>query len=69
MSKITSEPVRVYVYTVLAAVVAALVVFGVVDSETVPVILGVVTAVLGVVGTEKARSKVTPLVEGEVPTD
>ena len=62
-----TEPVRVYVYTVLAAVVGALVAFGVVDSNLVPVLLALGTAVLGIVGTETARAKVTPVVKTLVP--
>lgn len=58
-----TEPVRLYVYSVVAAVVALLVAFGVLDSNVVPVILAVVTAVLAVPAVEKARASVSPVLK------
>lgn len=54
------EPVRVYVYSVAAAIVAALVVFGVVTGDQGAAIIGVAGAVAAVPATEAARSRVTP---------
>jgi hypothetical protein len=54
------EPVRVYIYTVAAAVLAALVAFGVIDATTKDILGTLVSAVLVVGGTETARSKVSP---------
>jgi hypothetical protein len=58
---IRSEPVRVYLGTLLTAVVAALAFYGVIEAEAVPVVLAVVTALLAVPTVEAARSKVTPV--------
>ncbi len=60
---LVSEPVRVYVYTLLSAVLGALVVYGVVDANAVPVIMAVVTAALAVPAVELVRSKVSPVRE------
>lgn len=54
------EPVRLYVYTVVAAILAVLVAYGVVDETALPVILAAATAILAVPAVETARSKVTP---------
>ena len=59
------EPVRVYVYSALVPILALLVVAGVLSGGLVVPILTAVGAVLGVggvVGTEKARSVVSPVV-------
>lgn len=61
MDVITREPVRAYLYSVVGAVVALLVGLGVVTAEVAPLILGVASAVLGVVGVEVARAKVMPV--------
>lgn len=58
---LSREPVRVYLYSVVAAICAALVVFGVVSATVVPVVLAVVAAVLVVPSpVEALRSQVTP---------
>jgi hypothetical protein len=54
-------PVRVYGYTVTAAVLALLVFLGVISAGAVPVILAVVGVVLSVGGTELVHSVVTPV--------
>lgn len=58
---VRSEPVRVYLYSVFVAIVAALVGFGVLSGAAVPLILGIVVAVLAVPAVEKARAAVTPV--------
>lgn len=58
---VAEEPVRVYIYTVVAAIIAILVIYGVVDSTVAPVVLAVVSAVLAVPAVEVARSKVSPV--------
>ena len=55
------EPVRVWIYSVLVALVAVLVAYGVIDSEQAPLWIALGAAVLGVAGTEAARAKVTPV--------
>lgn len=55
------EPVRLYVYTCVAAILAVLITYGVVDSAALPVILAAVSAVLAVPAVETARSKVSPV--------
>lgn len=55
------EPVRVYLYGLTVALVAALVAFGVVDGDKAPVILGLAAAALAVPAVETARSKVRPV--------
>ena len=65
MSKIKAyvsrEPVRVYLYGIVAAICAALVVFGVIAASVVPVVLAVVAAVLVVPSpVEALRSQVIP---------
>ena len=54
------EPVRAYIYGVVAALLAALVVLGYVKADLVPVLLALATAVLAVPAVEVARSKVSP---------
>lgn len=56
-----NQPVRKYVYAVLAPLLAVLVYYGVVDQEAVALYLALGGAVLGVVGTETARAKVVPV--------
>lgn len=55
------EPVRKYLYGLLAPVVAVLVAYGVVDSESAPLWIALATAVLGVGAVETARAKVRPI--------
>lgn len=55
------EPVRKYLYSLLVPVVAVLIYFGIVDNESAPLWIGLVTALLGVPAVEVARSKVTPV--------
>lgn len=58
-----SEPVRLYLYGLLAPVVAVLVAYGVVDDVTAPLWIALGTAVLGVAATEAARRHVTPVAD------
>lgn len=55
------EPIRSYVYTLLVPTEALLVGYGIVDNVHGDLWVAAVTAVLGVVGVEIARSKVKPL--------
>jgi hypothetical protein len=55
-----TEPVRLYVYSLLAPLAGILVFYGIVDSAAAPLWIALGTVVLGVTGTEVARSKVTP---------
>lgn len=55
------EPVRKYLYGLLTPLVAVLVYYGVVDSESAPLWIAAATAALGVGAVEVARSKVTPV--------
>ena len=52
------EPVRVYLYSVLGAVLLLLIGIGVVTASTAALIGGVAVAVLAVPGTEALRSQV-----------
>lgn len=54
---LSREPVRVYLYGVIVAVVSALGAFGVVSENSIPMILGVGAAVLAVPAVEVARKK------------
>lgn len=58
---VRSEPVRVWMYGVLVAILALLVGTGVVTGALAPLIMGVITAVLAIPAVEIARSKVTPV--------
>ncbi|MFC9769076.1 hypothetical protein [Rhodococcus jostii] len=55
-----SEPVRLYVYPILAVLIGILVARGVIDAEAADLITGAVALILGVGATEAARAKVTP---------
>jgi hypothetical protein len=55
------EPVRLYAYSAVAAVLAVLVVYGFVDETALPVILAAVSALFAVPAVETARSKVSPV--------
>lgn len=57
-----TEPVRSYLYTLLAPVLALLVFYGVTTDQAAPIWYSVALAVLGVTGTETARAKVRPVV-------
>lgn len=57
---IKDEPLRTYVYSVLAPVLALLVSFGVVDGSKVLLITALASALLVPTVTEAARTKVTP---------
>lgn len=48
LSKLTSEPVRAYLYRLALAALAALVIWGVVDAEDLPTWANIVGAVLAV---------------------
>lgn len=56
-----SEPVRMYLYGLLAPLLAVLVFYGVVESSAVALFFALGAAVLGVPAVEVARSKVTPV--------
>jgi hypothetical protein len=55
-----TEPVRLYLYSLLGPLVAVAVLYGVINDAQGAVWTALATAVLGVAGTEVARSKVTP---------
>lgn len=55
------EPVRLYAYTVVAAILAVFVTYGIVDAQALPVILAACSAVFAVPAVETARSKVSPV--------
>lgn len=56
-----TEPVRLYLYSLVAPVLAALFAKGVVSGEDVLVYTTLAGSVLGVVGVEAARARVTPV--------
>lgn len=56
-----SEPVRRWIYGVLAPLLAVLVFYGIVDSSAVALFIALGGAVLGVPAVEIARSKVSPV--------
>lgn len=58
-----SEPVRVYLYGLLAPLVAVLGAYGIVSDELAPLWIGLGAAVLGVPLIEAARRKVTPVAD------
>lgn len=66
MSLQSTEPVRLYLYSLLAPVVALLAYLGVVDDTSGPLWAALVTALLGIPAVEKARSLVSPV---EPPAD
>lgn len=55
-----NEPLRTTIYPMLVTIAGMLVVSGRVDADTSNLVLGIVGALLGIVGTEAARSQVTP---------
>lgn len=68
MSKIVEllkrEPVRVYLYTLVTVIAGALLAFGVIAASAVPVIAGVMAALLALPSpVESLRSRVSPAVE------
>lgn len=54
------EPVRAAIYPIILLIVGFLTARGVVDGETGAFILALAALILGAVGVEVARSKVTP---------
>lgn len=62
---LAEEPVRMYLYGVVAAVVALLVGVGVITAAVAPLILAVAAAALAVPAVETARAKVKPLAKLE----
>jgi hypothetical protein len=58
MDKLLSEPVRAYVYRVLIAVGALLAGYGLLSSEQLALILGVVMAVLNIMPAANTSTKV-----------
>ncbi len=64
LSTLRSEPVRIYLYGVLAAVVAVLVLYGVLDAGSTPIWLALGLAALALPSpVEGLRSTVTPASE------
>jgi hypothetical protein len=61
LDKLRSEPVRVYMYSVLTALTGVLLVYGIVDGQTAGVWLGLGAALFGIPAVEAARAKVTPV--------
>jgi hypothetical protein len=59
------EPVRVYLYTVAAAVLGLLVAYGVLTDSLAAVWAGVAAAVLSLPVTEGVRSQVSPAGSGQ----
>lgn len=55
-----TEPVRMALYPLVALIVGFLVVKGVLSSDDADFILGLAVLILGALGIEVARSKVTP---------
>lgn len=59
-SLVEREPVRVYLGGVLAALVTALTLYGVLDGNGAVALLGLGTALLGAPAVEGTRARVTP---------
>jgi hypothetical protein len=55
------EPVRLWLYGLIAPVVALLAWYGVVADDAAPLWIALATAVLTIVGAEVSRSKVVPV--------
>lgn len=55
-----AEPVRLYLYGVLLAVLALLVGYGILAAELVPLWIALATALVMAPGIEKARASVSP---------
>lgn len=68
-----SEPVRVYVLGLLAPAIGVMVIFGWVDSNEAMLWIALGTALLGVAGSQLARSAVIPVQKvqetGQIVTD
>ncbi len=59
---LASEPVRVYIYGLSAAVVAALIFYGLLSANSFPIIMALVLAALAMPSpVEAARNRVTPV--------
>lgn len=56
-----TEPLRLYVYGLVAPVMAALILYGVLSSEEAAAWAGIAAAVLLPAGAEAARAKVSPV--------
>lgn len=56
-----TEPVRVYLYGIVLAVLLVLVAYGLLTAELVPLWAGLAAAVLLAPGIEAARNRVTPV--------
>lgn len=54
------EPIRRYVYSLLAPIIAILVFYGIASSEAAILWLALGSAILGIGATETARARVTP---------
>lgn len=54
------EPVRRYLYSLLAPLATILVVYGIASEEIAATWIGLATAILGVPAVEAARARVTP---------
>ena len=64
-----TEPVRTWLYGLLAPVIALLVGYGILTDQHAELWIAVVTAALGITGTESARKQVTPLARATRETD
>ena len=59
---VRQEPVRMYIYSLLAVIIGALVYFGVVTSAAVPILMGVVLTALALPSpVEMVRNRVSPV--------
>jgi hypothetical protein len=56
----SNEPVRRYIYSLLAPIVALLVFYGITTDEAAALWVAVASTVLGIGATEAARARVTP---------
>lgn len=67
LTAVESQPVRVYMYSVLVPLVALLVAFGILKSSDIDLILGVASAVLGTGAVEAAHNAVSPVNQVSAP--
>lgn len=66
LDTLRQEPVRVYIYGLAVAIVAALVFFGVLTGAAAPVVLAIVIAAVALPSpVEAARNMVTPVKDTE----
>jgi hypothetical protein len=54
------EPVRRYIYSLLAPIIALLVFYGITTDEAAALWVAIASGVLGIGATEAARARVTP---------